>query len=83
MWDVEKASSNVSKHGVSFEMACQVFFDPFVRIEDASAGEEPRDSAVGLTEDWTLLLVVHILCEGETIPNHLSARSNRAGTEDL
>ena len=48
-------------------MACQVFFDPFLRIEDASAGEEQRDAAIGLTEDWTLLFVVHILREGETI----------------
>ncbi len=67
VWDVGKASSNASKHGVSFETACQVIFDPFVRIEDASAGEESRDAAIGLTEDWTLLFVVHILREGETI----------------
>jgi uncharacterized DUF497 family protein len=67
MWDSEKASSNVVKHGVSFEVACQVFFDPFIRIEDASAGGEQRDAAIGLTEDWTLLFVVHMLREGDTI----------------
>ena len=48
-------------------MACQVFFDPFIRIEDASADEEQRDAAIGLTEDWTLLFVVHLLREGDTI----------------
>lgn len=42
-------------------------FDPFIRIEDASAGEEERDAAIGLTEDWALLFVVHILREGDTI----------------
>ena len=67
VWGVEKASTNVSKHGVSFEVACQVFFDPFIRIEDASDGEEQRDAAIGLSEDWTLLFVVHILREGDTI----------------
>jgi uncharacterized DUF497 family protein len=67
MWDSEKASSNASKHGVSFEVACQVFFDPFIRIEDASVGGEQRDAATGLTEDWTLLFVVHMLREGDTI----------------
>jgi uncharacterized protein len=67
VWDSEKASSNANKHGVNFEVACQIFFDPFIRIEDASAGEEPRDAAIGLTEDWTLLFVVHMLREGETI----------------
>jgi uncharacterized DUF497 family protein len=67
VWDSEKASNNAGKHGVSFEVACQVFFDPFIRIADASAGGEQRDAAVGLTEDWTLLFVVHILREGDTI----------------
>jgi len=57
----------LSKHGVSFEAACQIFFDPFIRLEDASTGEEERDAALGLTEDWALLFVVHILREGETI----------------
>jgi uncharacterized DUF497 family protein len=47
VWDAEKASSNIGKHGVSFEVACQVFFDPFIRIEDASAGGEQRDAAIG------------------------------------
>jgi uncharacterized DUF497 family protein len=67
VWDAEKASSNIGKHGVSFEVACQVFFDPFIRIEDASAGGEQRDAAIGLTEDWSLLFVVHMLREGDTI----------------
>jgi uncharacterized protein len=67
VWDSEKASSNLAKHGVRFEAACEVFFDPFVRLEDATDGEEPRDAAVGLTEDWTLLFVVHILREGDSI----------------
>ncbi len=66
-WDSEKASRNVGKHGVSFEVACQVFFDPFIRIEDASTAEEQREAATGLTEDWTLLFVVHILREGDSI----------------
>jgi uncharacterized DUF497 family protein len=67
VWDPEKASSNASKHGVRFEIACQVFFDPFLRTEDATVDEEPRDAAIGLTEDWTLLSVVHLLREGDTI----------------
>ena len=67
LWDSEKASINLSKHGVSFEVACQIFFDPFIRLEEAGIDEEERDAAIGLTEDWTLLFVVHILHEGETI----------------
>lgn len=67
VWDSEKASANVSKHGVSFEIACQIFFDPFLRIEDAATNEEQRDAAIDLTEDWTLLFVVHLLRDGGAI----------------
>jgi uncharacterized protein len=67
VWDSEKASINAAKHGVRFEAACQVFFDPFVRLEGAGVDEEQRDAAIGLTEDWTLLFVVHLLREGDTI----------------
>jgi len=67
VWDSKKASSNVNKHGVSFEIACQVFFDPLIRMDDASIGGEERDAAIGLTEDWSLLFVVHLLREGDAI----------------
>jgi uncharacterized DUF497 family protein len=77
VWDSEKASVNVRKHGVSFELACQVFFDPLIRFEDASIGEEERKAAIGLTEDWTLLFVVHLLREGSLI-RVISARSATA-----
>ena len=30
-WDSNKAATNVRKHNVSFEMACEAFFDPFLR----------------------------------------------------
>ena len=66
-WDGNKARANLEKHQVSFEEACEVFFDPFVRILDASDNQEPREAAVGMTEGWNLLLVVHLLKDGETI----------------
>jgi len=31
-WDPAKAALNVRKHGVSFEIARQVFVDPFGRV---------------------------------------------------
>jgi len=67
VWDPEKASSNVDKHGVSFELACEVFFDPFLRLEDASTGEERREAVIGLTEDWSLLYVVHMELDADAI----------------
>lgn len=77
VWDSEKAATNVQKHGVRFEVACQVFFDPFIRILDASVNEENREAAIGLTEDWTLLFVVRMLREADTI-RIISARAAMA-----
>ncbi|MGB6743442.1 MAG: BrnT family toxin [Terracidiphilus sp.] len=64
---MEKAHSNFVKHGVRFEQACEVFFDPFIRLLDATAEDEAREAALGLTEDWTLLFVVHAAREDEVI----------------
>ena len=66
-WDYEKASSNVRKHHVSFERACEVFFDPFLRLVDASDRGEGRDAVIGLAEDWSLLFVVHVASRGDTL----------------
>jgi uncharacterized protein len=66
-WDAQKASSNFAKHGVRFEQACEVFFDPFVQFIDASPGDESRDAALGLTDDWSLLFVVHMVKESEFV----------------
>jgi uncharacterized protein len=62
---------------VKFETACQVFFDRFIHVEDASVDDENRDAAIGMTEDWMLLLVVHILREGGAI-RIISARQATA-----
>jgi hypothetical protein len=35
-WDENKAKSNIQKHGVTFEEAVEVFFDPFYQTGDAS-----------------------------------------------
>ena len=65
VWDAAKAQSNLSKHRVSFEQAAEAFFDPFLRVVDASPEEEARDAVIGMDESWTLLFVVHIEIEGD------------------
>jgi uncharacterized DUF497 family protein len=67
IWDADKAASNRAKHGVRFETAAQVFFDPFVTLVDATDEEETRNAAIGLTEDWALLFVVHVIRQHDTI----------------
>ena len=66
-WDRDKAKANLAKHAVSFEQACEVFFDPFVRLVDATDQGEARDAAIGYTEESRLLFVVHVIRHEESI----------------
>lgn len=77
-WNSEKAIANLEKHGVRFEQACEVFFDPFVSLLDAAREEEAREAALGLTEDWTLLFVVHVVRKGSVIRIISARRATRA-----
>jgi uncharacterized DUF497 family protein len=59
-WDENKAESNIQKHGVTFEEATEVFFDPFYQTGDASIDdEENRDFIIGYTFSQRLLLAVY------------------------
>ena len=60
VWNIHKAAANVEKHGIRFEQACEVFFDPLARALDAATPDEARDAVVGETEQGHLLFVVHI-----------------------
>lgn len=42
VWDEAKADANVRKHGVRFEEAATVFFDPLFVVVDASRNDEAR-----------------------------------------
>ena len=48
-WDLEKSALNVERHGLSFEVATNVFLDPFVCVVDTSRKEdnEERRKAIG------------------------------------
>lgn len=60
-WDDQKAQQNIEKHGVTFEEAAEVFFDPFYQYGDATpAGiHEQRDFILGYSVTQRLLLVVY------------------------
>lgn len=66
-WDADKAARNLREHGVAFEQAAQVFFDPFVRHVDATRRGEARDGAIGADFEYRLLFVVHVVLEEEAI----------------
>jgi len=60
-WDSEKATSNLAKHGVSFEEATSVFGDPLattISDPDHSAGEE-RFLTTGFSTQQRVVIVWH------------------------
>jgi uncharacterized DUF497 family protein len=59
-WDENKAQSNIKKHGVTFEEAVEVFFDPFYQGGDASVDDEQREFILGYSLSLRLLLVVYV-----------------------
>lgn len=67
VWDEQKARANLKKHGVSFEQAAEAFFDPFLRLVDASTEGEGRDAIIGTDSLWILLYVVHVAFEEDHI----------------
>lgn len=77
-WNSEKADANLKKHGIRFDQACEVFFDPFVNLLDATPEQEAREAVLGLAEDWTLLFVVHVVRERGVIRVISARRATRA-----
>lgn len=67
VWHETKAWQNVRKHGISFEQAAEVFFDPFLKVVDASQNYEERDAIIGMDRRWNLLFVVYIEIERDKI----------------
>lgn len=59
-WDEEKYAVNLRKHGVKFEEAAEVFFDPENRFGDASVEDEFRQYVVGYSLSRRILLVVFV-----------------------
>lgn len=61
-WDSVKASRNKIKHKVSFESACEVFFDPFLQLDKEEViDDELRETVIGMAKNWHLLYVAYTL----------------------
>jgi len=58
-WDESKAAANLKKHGVSFEEAKTVFYNPLAVIfdDEEHSTEEQREIIIGQSEINRLLLV--------------------------
>lgn len=76
-WDEKKNLLNYTKHKVSFEIAIEVFSDPFcLTIPDRIVQGEERFWTIGRLENLVVLVVVHLVRdqEGTEVIRIISAR---------
>jgi uncharacterized protein len=67
-WDANKAQINLEKHGIRFEVAGAVFFDPdrITANDDRGDYGEDRFLTVGKTQDGVLVVVTTMRDAGQT-----------------
>lgn len=65
-WNGAKAEANLQAHGVSFDLAKTVFYDPFAveRLDDREDYGEDRFVIVGMAEGAVALFVAYSEREG-------------------
>ncbi|MBK5291021.1 MAG: BrnT family toxin [Acidobacteriia bacterium] len=73
-WNARKAAANLRKHGVLFDEAASVFFDPLSATGDDPdhSLEERRLVTFGMSCSGRLLVVAHV--EHEDVVRIISAR---------
>ena len=77
-WDRRKALLNLRKHGVGFDEAATVFYDPLsVTFDDPDhSSDEERLITVGFSLHRRLLVISHV--ERESVIRIISARTATA-----
>ena len=61
-WDEAKNLSNQKKHGLSFEIAKEVFFDPLAFLQpDPGIHDEDRWQVIGKVKGTTIALVIFVV----------------------
>jgi hypothetical protein len=73
-WDIDKASANLAKHGISFKHAETVLLDSLAitLFDDDHSEQEQRWITLGLSARGPLLVVVHTV--DETGPHSANVR---------
>ena len=75
-WDEKKNQANLKKHGVAFDEAQTVFYDPLTKVaaDPEHSEQEDRFIAVGQSTKHRQLLVVHCYFETRETIRIISAR---------
>ncbi len=83
-WDTRKAASNLLKHGVSFNEAIEVFYDPNAveQYDDVHSGIDRRFTLVGFSSQ-RLLIVVYADTERGSLRIISARKPSRAERKNL
>ncbi|MCX5779038.1 MAG: BrnT family toxin [Elusimicrobia bacterium] len=75
-WDPRKAATNITKHGISFDEATTVFYDPTALIisDPDHSKEEDRFVLLGASLKMNVLVVCHCYREDDSVIRIISAR---------
>lgn len=76
-WDTNKAKSNLIKHGIRFEEAVLVFYDPYhLSLQDRHENGEFRWQTIGLVHGLIVIMVAHTVRfeSGDEVIRIISAR---------
>jgi len=75
-WDPNKAEINHRKHGVTFEEAKTVFYDPNALLiaDPEHSSEEDRFVILGISNTSKILVVCHCYRENDNVIRIISAR---------
>jgi len=82
-WDDAKAEANARKHGVTFELASTVFFDPnLLTVADLEHSEaEERWFSVGLATNGVLLSLAYLWSDADPVAIKIRLISARKATQ--
>jgi uncharacterized DUF497 family protein len=82
-WDEVKADANLRKHGITFELASTIFFDPnLLTVADLEHSEtEDRWFSVGIAANGVLLSVVYLWSDGDPAAIKVRLISARTATQ--
>jgi len=75
-WDEAKNKSNIAKHGIAFDEARTVFYDPLARVIDDPEHSESEDRFIilGISQKLHLLVVCHCYRKQDEVIRIISAR---------
>ena len=85
-WDRSKNISNIEKHGITFKVAAETFFDPHAELyeDESHSQDEERFILIGMNEKNKILTVRHCYRgASESITRIISARKATKYEESL